>query len=699
MGATTSYSYAETKACLFNNRLNEDVASSMSDSVLLNVAIPKNRLKRVIIRLPCTPSPKTGQAIMSRDDDNALDQRKVHFSTFLSKESKENFENESEDWIDSEKLMRPQMLTADQPTKKLTLSEAGSPPLQRVIRPSACSSEEFVSFEPEARQNPSFPLFANNCKSEPYLPSFTRGCKVTPDPVLLPLEELSTADRLSPSVQIKQDYSYLTPSFRESIDTSDSSTPKTRNSWLESPTTSVTQPSVQYTPSRDSTPPGFPNIVIDTTPARRNRSPASDGIPRRFSKTPTSGSEMGRRNSAYTETDIPPLDLAVQRASTPNSCSLKEGRSMFSKGKRAHYRPDKFKTKSLDALEKKFTKLDTDSKRKKRKHARARSSSMERSRLKKYEISKKSIGKGASARVKIAKHKGTKQIVAVKIINKASMKRKKRIGMKGKGTTSQWENVLQEISIMNMLSRHPHQNVVQLYEVIDARDKLHIFMELLPGGPVMAGKAEVEPFKDMERIRRYLRDLVMGLEYLHAVGVVHMDIKPENLLLDSDDRLKIIDFGVAMIVKGEGKIRKYQGTPAFTPPETIADGPFMPWPLDVWAVGVTLYIFGHGSPPFHEEGISFEHLYNMIQNEEPKFNTALDAEYISCIESCLEKNPDERTTLRGLRTHQWLTKNGKDPLPKQDFPKLRLASDDCKSPGSTREICNIGCKSRGKRKA
>merc|ERR1712060_583593 len=121
-----------------------------------------------------------------------------------------------------------------------------------------------------------------------------------------------------------------------------------------------------------------------------------------------------------TETDIPPLDLAGQRASTPNSCSyMKEGRSMFRKGKRAHYRPDKFKTKSLDALEKKFTKvqLDTDSKRKKRKHARARSSSMERSRLKKYEISKKSIGKGASARVKIAKHKGTKKIVAVKIIN------------------------------------------------------------------------------------------------------------------------------------------------------------------------------------------------------------------------------------------------------------------------------------------
>jgi [calcium/calmodulin-dependent protein kinase] kinase len=279
------------------------------------------------------------------------------------------------------------------------------------------------------------------------------------------------------------------------------------------------------------------------------------------------------------------------------------------------------------------------------------------------------------------------------------MKRKKRILMKGKGTTSQWENVLQEIYIMKMLSTHPHQNVVQLYEVIETRDKLHIFMEYLPGGPVMAGKAEVEPFKDMERIRRYLRDLVMGLEHLHALGVVHMDIKPENLILDSEDRLKIIDFGVAMIVKGDSKIRKYQGTPAFTPPETIADGPFMPWPLDVWAVGITLYIFGHGSPPFHEEGISFQHLYDLIQMEEPKFNTALDADYISCIESCLMKNPDERTTLRSLKTHQWVTKFGKDPVPNQEFPKLRLTSDDCKSALPAREISDGGYRSRGKRKA
>merc|ERR1719397_288475 len=125
----------------------------------------------------------------------------------------------------------------------------------------------------------------------------------------------------------------MTPSFRESMDSSDSSTPKnslTRNSGLDSPTTSLTQPSVQYTPSRESASPPFSNLICESTPAKsslntpsvnrsRNRSPASDGHTRMLFKTPTSGSEMGYRSS-----DISLPETGCLQVSTPSGGNRKE---------------------------------------------------------------------------------------------------------------------------------------------------------------------------------------------------------------------------------------------------------------------------------------------------------------------------------------------------------------------------------------
>merc|ERR1719410_497532 len=113
-----------------------------------------------------------------------------------------------------------------------------------------------------------------------------------------------------------------------------------------------------------------------------------------------------------------------------------------------------------------------------------------------------------------------------------------------------YDNVLQEIAIMKKIK---HPNIVQLFEVIDddRKDKLYIVLEYLPKGPVMSGDAVDEPIEDMERIRGFMRDIIMGLEYIHTIGIAHMDIKPENLLLDENDRLKIAYFGVSTLC-GDG---------------------------------------------------------------------------------------------------------------------------------------------------
>jgi len=641
------------------------------------------RWRKRIYKLPCTPSPK-GYA--SRKAKTAVEQLKVHWPRIRNKECKDNHESESEDDIWSEKQMR---MGAHERTKKKRHNRANSAPFWRAIRPTRSLQEEQSSLASEMSytQSTSQPKLSQ-WRSEP---TFRFNSKWQPPQLKLPSEE--------------DDRDLLTTCDRDLLTTcsSDSSTPKcssVRNMWLESPSLSVTHLSTQWTPTK-SKPNASPSIRVIArasllnTSRRGNRSPASDYHGYRSSLNTESGETFWLDGGSQ---PVTPCSYARKNRRSSSMSKLKQPTSgdfpdylskrlRYSSGNRGLQRSRyAHSTDGADILDRKFEKaqFEIDSKRRRR-----------ISGIKKYDISKKTIGKGSSGKVKKATNWATKEIVAVKIINDISRMRKNKGQIEGTETSSAWDNLKQEISIMKMLSSHPHRNIVQLYEVVETKDKIHIVMEYLEGGPVMAGKTDVEPFKDMERIRRYLRDLLMGLEYLHALRVVHMDIKPENLLLDKNDRLKIIDFGAAKHVKDGGMIRKFQGTPAFTPPETTTDGPFRPWPVDIWAVGVTLHTFGHGSLPFYKEGPY--QLYQVIQKEEPKFNLALDPDYISCIESCLIKNPDERTTLRGLKTHPWVTKHGKDPLPHQEFPKVKCVSDDCKIGRHERSRSSLGQKSRGRR--
>ena len=89
--------------------------------------------------------------------------------------------------------------------------------------------------------------------------------------------------------------------------------------------------------------------------------------------------------------------------------------------------------------------------------------------------------------------------------------------------------------------------------------------------------------------------VMQGLDYLHANHVVHGDIKPDNLLLAADGRVKISDFGSSRILQGTGMMNKTVGTPAFLAPEVCAGLPYHGRAADVWALGICLYMFVFGA--------------------------------------------------------------------------------------------------------
>ncbi|KAL4883076.1 kinase-like domain-containing protein [Aspergillus karnatakaensis] len=224
--------------------------------------------------------------------------------------------------------------------------------------------------------------------------------------------------------------------------------------------------------------------------------------------------------------------------------------------------------------------------------------------------------------------------------------------------------IREEIAIMKKLH---HNNLVSLIEVLDdpTQDSLYMVMEMCKKGVVMKVSLDerADPYDD-DRCRCWFRDLILGIEYLHAQGIVHRDIKPDNCLVTNDDVLKVVDFGVSEMFEKNSDMftAKSAGSPAFLPPElcVVKHGDVSGKAADIWSMGVTLYCLRYGRLPFEKESI-FE-LYEAIKNESIVCEDELDDSFKNLITRILEKDPGKRIRMDEIREHPWVTRNGTDPL-------------------------------------
>ncbi|XP_029467890.1 calcium/calmodulin-dependent protein kinase kinase 1 isoform X2 [Rhinatrema bivittatum] len=290
------------------------------------------------------------------------------------------------------------------------------------------------------------------------------------------------------------------------------------------------------------------------------------------------------------------------------------------------------------------------------------------------------IGKGSYGVVKLAYNESDDKYYAMKVLSKKKLlkqygfpRRPPPRGVKAASVSGQQakpmaplDRVYQEIAILKKLD---HINIVRLVEVLDdpAEDNLYMVFDLMRKGPVMEVPSD-RPFTE-EQARIYLRDIVLGLEYLHYQKIIHRDIKPSNLLLGDDDHIKIADFGVSNQFEGsDALLSSTAGTPAFMAPEALSDTGqrFSGKAIDVWALGVTLYCFVFGKCPFIDQYILV--LHNMIKNkpvefpEEPKISEELE----DLVLRMLDKNPETRITVPEIKLHPWLTRHGEDALPLEE---------------------------------
>lgn len=293
------------------------------------------------------------------------------------------------------------------------------------------------------------------------------------------------------------------------------------------------------------------------------------------------------------------------------------------------------------------------------------------------------IGAGVHGKVKLAKDLESGTIVAIKIINR---KTKKRLG--NYDPNEQENKIKREIAIMKKCQ---HPNIVNLIEVIDNPDsqkvylgtiiytqRLTLVLEYMERGEIKWKDRNNRPILTVDQIRPMIRDVVLGLEYLHFQGIIHRDIKPGNLLIANDGTVKISDFGVSHLAKmdeagnllpeNDLDLAKTAGSPAFFAPELCHFDPERPRvitkAIDVWALGITLYCLLFGREPF--PGVYGEmELFNNICNVEieppEEYADTLDPDAKDLLRRFLTKNVQNRIKLHQVRRHPFITKGVVDP--------------------------------------
>ncbi|KAJ1336780.1 hypothetical protein BSLG_006883 [Batrachochytrium salamandrivorans] len=289
----------------------------------------------------------------------------------------------------------------------------------------------------------------------------------------------------------------------------------------------------------------------------------------------------------------------------------------------------------------------------------------------------KDIGIGAFGRVTLVRSELTAKYYACKVISKNRLRKKFRWTQGGKPSPQSptptsgiddelMASIKREVAVLKKLSEHP--NIVNLVEVLDdaMEDNLYIIFDLCEYGPVMEITVG-EPTRPLseELARKYFRDVVLGLEYLHYKRIIHRDIKPENLLRTAENVVQIGDFGISHMFDdgdNEGLLVSKNGSPLYSPPEAcsaetkVLNGKS----LDIWSLGVTLYCFVHGTCPWEDTNIV--ELCRKICQDDYTTLDCLSNDLKDLLSKMMDKNPNTRIQMSQIKIHPWVTENGRDPL-------------------------------------
>ena len=255
--------------------------------------------------------------------------------------------------------------------------------------------------------------------------------------------------------------------------------------------------------------------------------------------------------------------------------------------------------------------------------------------MKFYKIGRR-IGHGGFGKVNIGLHVLSGHIVAIKSFNKS------------KEHYSE-SKIQYEVQLMKKL--RGYKNIVKFFEDVNTEKYYCIIMENISGGNLLSliNKRTKLP----EQTAKYIfKQLIETLKFIHSQNIAHRDIKPDNILIDLNNTIKICDFGVSKEIKNGQLLYDPCGTPAFVAPEVLGTTPYDPFKTDIWSCGVVLYSMVSGFFPFR--GNNDYELHQSILNGEYPSLVDVSVDLQDLIDKILEVDVSKRITLNDILNHKWL---------------------------------------------
>lgn len=270
--------------------------------------------------------------------------------------------------------------------------------------------------------------------------------------------------------------------------------------------------------------------------------------------------------------------------------------------------------------------------------------SMSRKRTPQDFLFKEQLGHGSYSTVYKAVDRSTGQVFAIKVCSKKHIISEKKV-----------KYVTIEKNTMNLLANGNHPGIIKLYYTFHDPENLYFVLDLAPGGELLQLLQSQGRFSEAWS-RHFMCQLVDSLEYIHSCKVVHRDLKPENLLLSSEGRLMITDFGVASNLDSSNdnlsSSSSFVGTAEYVSPELLLQNKSN-YCSDVWALGCMLYQFSQGTPPFKGENelATFEKIVNL----DYRWICSVSPLVMDLVSNILVIDPAVRYTIPQIKKHAWFS--------------------------------------------
>ncbi|KAM7451879.1 Serine/threonine-protein kinase Sgk1 [Porites harrisoni] len=238
----------------------------------------------------------------------------------------------------------------------------------------------------------------------------------------------------------------------------------------------------------------------------------------------------------------------------------------------------------------------------------------------------KVIGKGSFGKVFLSKNKAEDKIYAIKVLNKAMIRKRKEA-----------KHIMAERNVLLQNIKHPF--LVGLHYSFQTRDKLYFVLDYANGGELFFHLQRERYFQE-SRARFYAAEIASAIGYLHSLQIIYRDLKPENILLDYKGHIVLTDFGLCKEgIESSGTTSTFCGTPEYLAPEVLRKQEYDKT-VDWWCLGAVLYEMMYGLPPFYSRNTA--EMYENILYKPLRLRTNISQSARNILEGLLQKDRTKR---------------------------------------------------------